>query len=270
MRNDVISEMMLPDMLRSDALADRNCIQHGFFTRVGGVSAGLYDSLNCGYGSSDAPENVTENRVRAKFVLGHRTGDLLTCNQIHSAEVISVDTPWKQDSAPEVDGMVTTRSGIVLGILTADCAPILFADPENRVIAAAHAGWKGALRGITDRTIAMMLSSGAEREKIIAAVGPAISQDSYEVDAPFRARFAAADPATKTFFIRGKKGGKFQFDLTAYIAARLEQAKITQISTSGRDTYSEEACFFSYRRSVHKGEPDYGRALSMIALAPER
>ena len=269
MKNDVISEMILPDMLRSDALADRNCIQHGFFTRVGGVSAGLYYSLNCGYGSSDAPENVTENRVRAKFVLGHGTADLLTCNQIHSAEVISVDTPWKQDSAPEVDGMVTTRSGIVLGILTADCAPVLFADPENRVIAAAHAGWRGALGGITDRTIAMMLSSGAEREKIIAAVGPAISQESYEVDAPFRARFAAADPATKTFFRQGKEGGKFQFDLTAYIAARLEQARITQISVSGRDTYSEEACFFSYRRSVHKGEPDYGRALSMIALATE-
>ena len=257
-------------MLRSDVLADRNCIQHGFFTRVGGVSAGIYDSLNCGYGSNDAPENVTENRIRAKSVLGHGTAKLLTCNQIHSSEVVSVDSPWKQEAAPKVDGMVTTRSGVVLGILTADCAPILFADPENRVIAAAHAGWRGALGGITDRTIDMMLSAGAEREKIVAAIGPAICQESYEVGAPFRARFAAADPATTTFFRQGKKGGKFQFDLTAYIADSLEQAEIAQISVSGRDTYSEEACFFSYRRSVHKGEPDYGRALSMIALATER
>ena len=270
MKNDALSEMMHPHMLLSDVLANRNGIQHGFFTRVGGVSTGLYDSLNCGYGSSDASENVTENRIRAKSVLGFRTADLLTCHQIHSAEVVSADTPWALEAAPEADGMVTTRSGIVLGILTADCAPVLFADSENRVIAAAHAGWKGALSGITDRTIALMLSAGAERGKIVAAIGPAISQDSYEVGEPFRARFVAADPATTTFFKPGKKGGKFQFDLTAYLAARLEQAKISEISVSGRDTCSEEACFFSYRRSVHRCEPDYGRALSVIALAPER
>ena len=268
MFNDALSEMALPEMLRSDVLANRNGIQHGFFTRVGGVSAGLYGSLNCGYGSSDAPENVTENRYRAKSVLGFSTADLLTCHQIHSAEVVSVDTPWTLAAAPEADGMVTTRSGIVLGILSADCAPVLFADPENRVIAAAHAGWKGALAGITDRTIAMMLSAGAEQGKIVAAIGPAISQESYEVGEPFRTRFAAADEATTRFFKPGKKGGKFQFDLTAYIAARLQQAKITPISVSGRDTCLEEACFFSYRRSVQRGEPDYGRALSVIALAP--
>ena len=270
MKMDALPEMVWPDRLMSDVLADRNGIKHGFFTRAGGVSAGLYDSLNCGYGSGDAPENVTENRIRAKSVLGLKNADLLTCHQIHSAEVVLVDAPWTPEAAPEADGMVTTRSGIILGILTADCAPVLFADLENRVIAAAHAGWKGALSGITDRTITMMLSAGAERGKIIAAIGPAISQASYEVGEPFRDRYAAADPATATFFKPGIKDGKFQFDLTAYVAARLEQAEITQISVSGRDTCSEETCFFSCRRSVHRGEPDYGRALSVIALAPER
>ena len=270
MKNDAPPEMLGPDRLMSETLANRNGIQHGFFTRAGGVSAGLYNSLNCGYGSGDAPENVTENRIRAKVALGLKDADILTCHQIHSAEVVTVDAPWTREAAPEADGMVTTRPGIFLGILTADCAPVLFADPENRVIAAAHAGWKGALSGITDRTITMMLSAGAERGKIIAAIGPAISQGSYEVEEPFLDRFAVADPATGTFFKPGIKDRKFQFDLTGYVAARLEQAEITQISVSGRDTCSEETHFFSYRRSVHRGEPDYGRALSVIALAPER
>ncbi len=268
MKNDALPKMMLPNRLISHILADMNGVQHGFFTRAGGVSTGLYDSLNCGYGSSDALENVTENRIRAKSALGLDKADLLTCHQIHSAEVVLVDAPWTREAAPEADGMVTTRSGIVLGILTADCAPVLFADSENRVVAAAHAGWRGALSGITDRTITMMLSAGAERGKIVAAIGPAISQGSYEVSEALRDQFAAADPASVQLFKPGIKNDKFQFDLTAYVAARLEQAEISKISVSGRDTCSEDTCFFSYRRSVHRGEPDYGRALSVIALAP--
>ena len=177
-KNDALHRMMGPNRLISDLLADTNGIRHGFFTRAGGVSAGLYNSLNCGYGTADAPEDVTENRTRAISVLGFVKADLLTCHQIHSAQVVSVDAPWTSDDTPEADGMVTTRPGIVLGILTADCAPVLFADPENRVIAAAHAGWKGALSGITDRTLDMMLSAGAEQGKIVAAIGPAISQES--------------------------------------------------------------------------------------------
>ncbi len=268
--NETRPDMLPPDRLTSDVIGDVNGIRHGFLTRAGGVSSGLYDSLNCGYGSGDTPENVHENRIRAKSTLSLENPHLLTCHQIHSARVVSADVPWTPDATPEADGMVTTKSDVVLGILTADCAPVLFADGENRVVAAAHAGWRGALRGVTDQTINKMLRAGAKRGNIVAAIGPTISQDSYEVGEQFRDRFAASDPATEQFFKPGIEVGKFQFDLTAYVAARLEQAAITQISVSGRDTYSEETRFFSYRRSVHKGETDYGRALSMIALAPYR
>ena len=253
-------------MIQARALADLDGVRHRFFTRRGGVSQGLYSSLNCGYGSGDSPDNVKENRRRAaaEFALGET--DLLTVHQVHSTDVLTVgDTRWTSPGAPKADALVTDRPGVVLGVLSADCAPVLFADPQAGVIGAAHAGWKGALGGVTDTTLAAMEKLGARRERVRAAIGPCIAGASYEVGPEFPAPFLAQDPANERFFRPSTRPGHFMFDLPGYLLQRLVRAGIAATAT-GQDTRAEEADFFSYRRNTLNGVRDYGRGLSAIAL----
>jgi YfiH family protein len=228
-------------------------ISHGFFGRTGGVSKGIFASLNCGPGSGDERGDVIENRKRVADALAPDT-TLLTLYQIHSGEAVSVTAPWNLGEGPKADAMATNVPGLALGILTADCAPVLLADAEADVIGAAHAGWKGALGGVTDSVIAAMESLGARRERIAAAIGPCISQANYETGPEFRERFPAA-------FFEGR-----QFDLEAYVAERLTAAHIQNVARLGACTYAREADFFSYRRATHRGEADYGRQVSAIVL----
>ncbi len=239
-------------------------IRHGFLGRRGGVSEGVCWGLNAGLGSHDAPAAVAENRRRAVAAVA-RDAALLGLFQFHSAEVVTVTTPYPDAERPHADALVTNRPGIALGIVTADCAPVLLADRQAGVIGAAHAGWKGALGGITDTTVAAMEALGADRGRIVAAVGPCIARASYEVDAAFRARFAAEDRETDRFFADGRAGHAW-FDLEAYVAHRLAAAGIGRIETLGQDTYAQPDRFYSYRRATHRGEPDYGRQISLIAL----
>jgi purine-nucleoside/S-methyl-5'-thioadenosine phosphorylase / adenosine deaminase len=245
-------------------LSNLPAIAHGFFGREGGVSQGVYASLNCGPGSRDAPKAVTENRARAVAALGPGLR-LITLGQIHSAIVHPVGPAWDFDVKQEGDALVTDQPGLALGILTADCAPVLFADAEARVIGAAHAGWKGAVAGVLENTVAVMEKLGAKPDRIVAAIGPAISQANYEVGADMRARFGAAD---ERFFMSGR-AGHFHFDLPGYAAHRLRQAGVGKIADLGLCTYPMEEGFFSFRRTTHRGEADYGRELSAIALMPE-
>lgn len=238
--------------------------RHGFLTRRGGVSSGLFASLNVGLGSSDDRAAVQENRRRAVEAVAPGAA-LVTLHQVHSATVIPVTAAFPDDARPHADAMVTATPGIALGILTADCAPLLFADAEAGVIGAAHSGWKGALADIGPATVAAMEQLGARRDRIVAAIGPTIAQRSYEVDLAFMARFCATDPAHEAFFIPGKPGHA-QFDLEGFIAARLAAAGVRTVVAMGLDTYPDEARFFSFRRTTHRAEPDYGRQLSLIAL----
>jgi len=254
-------------MRAAESLTDHTGLRHAFFTRDGGVSEGLYASLNCGLGSGDAVEAVLENRARAAAALDRPADDLVTLFQIHSAEVITVAEPWPAAVRPRADGLVTDRPGVVLGLLTADCAPILFADTEARVVGAAYAGWKGALSGVAEATLAAMERLGARRERVAAAVGPAIGQASYEVGPEFAAAFLAADPANGRFFGAGQ-GDRRHFDLKGYVAARLAVAGVGRVSVDAADTQAEEARFFSYRRTTKQGLRDYGRLLSAIVLEP--
>jgi YfiH family protein len=248
------------EVIRSAALGG---VAHGFLGRRGGVSTGIHAGLNVGIGSDDDRAAVTENSVRAvDAVLPGTT--LVTPFQIHSAEVITVTAPF--DERPRGDALVTDRPGLLLGILTADCAPVLFVDPQAGVIGAAHAGWKGAIGGVTDATIDAMEALGARRERIAAAIGPCIARASYEVDDDFVQRFADDDPANERFFAPGKPGHQ-QFDLEAYVAARLAAAGLTRIEALGLDTYADEDRFFSFRRATHRGEPGYGRQISLIGLS---
>lgn len=240
-------------------------VSHGFFTRRGGVSTGLYDGLNVGLGSSDAQDMVQENRRLALAHLVPAGATLCTAYQTHSAEVAVVDEPWPAGDAPQVDAMVTAQRGVALGIVTADCAPVLFADAGAGVIGAAHAGWKGALTGVLQATLDAMEGLGARRSNISAAIGPAIAQESYEVGADFRAAFLDADAGAATFFAVGRDG-RFQFDLTAYVESSLRAAGIESVWAAAVDTYRLEQDFFSYRRSCHRDEADYGRQLSAILL----
>jgi polyphenol oxidase len=240
-------------------------IRHGFFGRQGGVSEGVYASLNCGPGSSDAREKVLENRRRTIQALSP-SARLVTLYQIHSGVAVTVSEPWEIKDNPKADAMATARPGIALGILTADCIPLLFADPKARVIGAAHAGWGGAISGIAEAAIAAMESLGATRAGIGAAIGPCIHQAAYEVGPEFIARFAAEDAANRRFFAPGAREGHSQFDLPAYVAARLMKAGIPTVETLPHCTYANEAEFFSYRRTTHRKEPDYGRQLSAIVL----
>ena len=239
-------------------------LPHGFLGRRGGISVGECAGLNVGYGSNDDPEAINGNRRLAIGAL-HPEAELATVHQIHSAKVVVADQAWPQGERPRADAMVTDTPNLLIGILTADCAPVLFADHEAVVVGAAHAGWRGALAGVTDATIEAMEQLGARREHIHAAVGPCIAQPSYEVDEAFRARFLHADPDNQRFFVAGTSG-KPHFDLEAYVVHRLIAAGIDEIEALNLDTYGDDARFFSFRRATHRGEADYGRQLSAIAI----
>jgi YfiH family protein len=239
-------------------------LPHGFLGRRGGMSVGECAGLNVGYGSNDDREAIAGNRGLAIAAL-LADAELATVHQIHSAEVVVAQAPWPQDQRPRADAMVTDTPNLLLGILTADCAPVLFADHQAVVVGAAHAGWRGALAGVTDSTIEAMEKLGARREHIRAAVGPCIGQPSYEVDEAFRARFLHADPNNDRFFIEGP-AGKPHFDLEAYVVHRLVAAGIEEIEALNLDTYADDSRFFSFRRATHRGEADYGRQLSAIAI----
>jgi len=236
---------------------------HGFLGRTGGVSTGLYASLNVGLGSGDDPEAVRENRARALAAVAPGAR-LVTLHQLHSATAV-IAGDWPDAARPHADALVTDRPGLALGILTADCAPILFEDRAARVIGAAHAGWKGALGGVIEATVAAMEGLGARRSRIAAAIGPCIAQASYEVGEGFRARFLADDPANDRFFAAGRPGHAM-FDLEAYCLARLAAAGVAGAEALGADTLADTERFFSYRRATLAGEGDYGRQLSLIAL----
>ena len=239
-------------------------IPHGFLGRRGGDSTGELAGLNVGYGSNDERSAIDENRRRAIAAV-LPGGELATVHQVHSAETVFVERAWPQDERPNADAMVTDKPGLLLGILTADCAPVLLADSEARVIGAAHAGWRGALAGVTDAAVAAMEQLGARREHIRAAVGPCIAQPSYEVDEGFRTRFVETDLASSRFFAEGP-WGKPHFDLAGYVGQRLRAAGIADVETLNLDTYAQPDRFYSYRRAIHRGEADYGRQASMIAL----
>jgi len=239
-------------------------VPHGFLGRRGGVSQGVCAGLNVGLGSGDERAAIAENRRRAVAAVAPGAA-LVTVHQVHSAIAVHAAAPWPYDARPHADAMVTDRPGLALGILTADCAPALLADAEAGVIGAAHAGWKGALGGVIEATIVAMEKIGAARERIAAAIGPAIARRSYEVDEAFARRFAEADPDNERFFAPGR-AGRHQFDLEAYVAARLAAAGVTRVEAMGLDTYADPDRFFSYRRATHSGEADYGRQISLIAL----
>jgi len=253
-------------MLEANNLRSLAGIRHGFFSREGGVSDGVFTSLNCGFGSGDAPENVAANRERALRRLDLGSDALNTCFQIHSSSVIEATAPWPRDARPEADAMVCAEPGMAIGILTADCAPVLLADVEAGIIGAAHAGWRGALSGVLENVVDAMVARGARRNSIAAAVGPCIHQDSYEVGSEFRDAFIAEDAMHDRFFAPGERAGHFQFDLLGFVVFRLEAVDLSSIETVPVDTYQEENGFFSFRRATHRGEEDYGRGLSMIAL----
>jgi hypothetical protein len=236
---------------------------HGFLGRKGGVSTGDLAGLNVSY-SEDDPALTSENRRRAvEAVLPG--GILQTCFQIHSPDVVTVTEPWADADRPRADALVTNRSGVVLGVLTADCAPVLFCDAQAGVVGAAHAGWKGAFTGVTDATIAAMEALGASRDRIAAVVGPCIAQKSYEVDAGFEARFLEQAGENERFFRAGRDGHAW-FDLEGYVASRLRDAGLAKVGMLGEDTYAQEARFYSFRRATHRKEPGYGRQISLIGL----
>jgi hypothetical protein len=243
-------------------------LRHAFFTREGGVSDGIYASLNGGTGSQDDPARVTENRRRMAEQLGVTAERFLSVWQTHSPNVIVASGPWQGPTRPQADGIVTRIEGLAIGATAADCGPILFVDPNARVIGAAHAGWKGALTGIVESTVDAMEKLGAERSGIVAAIGPLIRQHSYEVGGEFVERFVEADAENALFFIPATREGHAMFDLAGFIRTRLENAGVLMIDDTGIDTYSDER-FYSYRRSVHRKQPDYGRHVHSIALVPD-
>jgi YfiH family protein len=249
------------EALRSPLLAGT---AHGFLGRRGGVSAGIHGGLNVGLGSDDDRAAVAENRRRAIAAVlpGAR---LVTVHQVHSAEAVTLAEPWGDEARPRADALVTALPGVLLGILTADCAPVLLADVAARVVGAAHAGWKGAFGGVVEATVAAMERLGARRERIAAAVGPCIAQASYEVDDAFVARFVAAGAGNARFFAAGRPGHA-RFDLPGYVLSRLGEAGVGRAEWLGEDTYPQPERFFSYRRATHRGEPDYGRQISLIGL----
>lgn len=254
-------------MITSPDLAGLPGVSHGFFTRQGGVSGGIYTSLNIGLGSQDERAAVLENRTRVASLMGVAPGALLSPYQHHSPDAVVVDAPWEAGAQPRGDALVTDRPGIALGISTADCGPVLFADPQARVIGAAHAGWRGAFTGVLEATLAAMQQLGARNERVVAVLGPTISKANYEVGEEFVARFLEADTANQRFFSPSGNEGHAMFDLPAYILARLQAAGVATAANLDRCTYAEEELFFSYRRATHRGEPDYGRLVSAIALS---
>ncbi len=258
---------MVAAMLTDDGLARLPGVRHGFFTRRGGVSTGIYASLNCSPGSGDDPAAVSENRARAMRALGLPAEALRTLAQRHSARAVRIGGPAGAGGT-EGDALVTVEPGRALGVLTADCAAVLLADPAAGVIGAAHAGWRGARAGVLAETVAAMEALGAIPARIVAAVGPCIGQPSYEVGPEFPALFAAEDADNRRWFTAPDPAGRSRFDLAGYVAARLAALGLTAVSTVGIDSFAAPARFFSYRRSRLLDDPDYGRALSCIALAP--
>ncbi|HEY0224536.1 MAG TPA: peptidoglycan editing factor PgeF [Pseudolabrys sp.] len=254
-------------MLQAPSLARLARIRHGFFTRAGGVSQGIYASLNGGIGSNDNPAKVAENRARMAAALGVAPDRLLSLYQIHSPEVVVAEAPWRSDDRPRADAIVTRTPALAIGVSTADCGPLLFADSEAGVIGAAHAGWRGAFTGVIDATVAAMEKLGAARARIAVALGPTISQPNYEVGPEFVERFASADAANARFFKDASRAGHALFDLNGYIAVRVEQAGIVEFEDLGLCTYAEADRFYSFRRSTHRNEPDYGRHVNAIALS---
>ena len=253
-------------MITLGTLNDDAGIRHAFFTRQGGVSEGLFQSLNCGFGSGDAEDSVALNRRIAMDRLGLPADRLVTCRQIHSATVVTVERPWPRDAAPQADGLVTRVPGIALGVLAADCAPILLDDAVGKVIGVAHGGWRGALSGVIEAAIVRMEALGGKRGRIHAGIGPCISRRSYEEGAEFPQQFLADDCANTCFFAPALRAGYFMFDLPGYIEHRLIGAEVATVQRAPHDTVIEEACFFSYRRACLRGERAYGRGLSAIAL----
>ena len=239
-------------------------LPHGFLGRRGGVSTGVVAGLNVGLGTGDEAAAVTENRRRAVSAIAPQAR-LAAVYQVHSAECVIVNEPWPDAERPHADALVTDRPGLLLGVVTADCAPVLLADRQAGIVGAAHAGWKGAVAGVTDATIAAMEALGADRGRIVAAIGPCIAQASYEVDAGFRERFMAGSEDNARFFLGGRHG-HYQFDLEGYVAARLRAAGIAAVEPLGLDTYPAADRFFSFRRATHRAEPDYGRQISLIGL----
>lgn len=254
--------MTAPDPIRTPLLAD---LPHGFLGRHGGVSSGIHAGLNVGLGSNDDRDAILENRRRAVDAVLPGAA-LVTLHQVHSPHAVAVDAPFDDAQRPHADALVTDRPGLLLGVLTADCVPVLLADRAAGVVGAAHAGWKGAITGITDSTVAQMVALGARQERIVAAIGPCIARASYEVDGDFFRRFVADDPDNERFFADGARAGHHQFDIEAYVAARLARIGIAQVALLGLDTYADEARFFSFRRATHRGESGYGRQISLIGL----
>lgn len=253
-------------MISLSALNDFTRIRHGFFTREGGVSRGVYASLNCGPGSKDDPAAVAENRRRAMALLDLPPEALLTLYQAHTADVVVVSEPWAPGQAPTADAMVTNRPGLALGILTADCAPVLLADGKAGIVAAAHAGWRGALGGVLDNTVKAMVELGAKTDSIVAAMGPCIGHRSYEVGPEFPAPFLAEDKVNLDYFAPSRREGHALFDLPGYISRRLSRLGVHEVTRVPADTCRDESRFFSYRRGTLRGEADYGRQLSAIVL----
>jgi YfiH family protein len=253
-------------MLQAPSLSKLSGIRHGFFTRAGGVSSGVYESLNGGVGSNDAPENVAENRARMAASLGAAPERFLTCFQIHSPEVVIAETPWSSTERPRADAIVTQVPKLAIGVSTADCGPVLLADAQARVIGAAHAGWRGALTGVIEASVTAMEKLGAKRANIVAAAGPMIRQPNYEVGQDLIDRFVAVAPSNVRFFKPATRSGHAMFDLAGYVASRLRNAGLTQIEDLGLCTYADPAQFYSYRRTTHRSEADYGRHINAIAL----
>jgi len=248
------------DILTSSLL---DGVKHGFFTRRGGASSGIFEGLNCGGGSSDQSEIVAMNRDRAADAMGVSSGRLVTVHQVHSATAVTLDAP--PADRPRADAIVTTTPGLAIAVLTADCQPVLFADREAGVVAAAHAGWRGARDGVLEATLDAMEDAGARRDRIHAVIGPSISQQAYEVGQEFFERFHDEDPMNGRYFVNGANG-KFLFDLPAYGLARLRAAGVAEADWTRHCTYADPARFYSYRRATHKGEADYGRLISAIRL----
>jgi polyphenol oxidase len=253
-------------MLQAASLAALPGISHGFFTRAGGVSEGFYASLNAGVGSHDKPERVAENRARMAAMIGVAPERFLTAYQNHSPNVIVAEQPWTHDARPRADAIVTRMPQLAVGISTADCGPVLLAEPQAGIVAAAHAGWRGALTGVLEAAISAMEDLGGARTHIVAALGPMIRQTNYEVGADLIERFRAEDAASERFFAPAERAGHALFDLAGYIRTRLARAGIARVEDLGVCTYADPARFFSYRRTTHRGEPDYGRHVNAIAL----
>ncbi len=262
------AERLKGAMIQSIALNELAGVRHGFFTRRGGHSRGVFRSLNCGPGSGDDRKAVLRNRATVEECMQLPTGNLLTVHQYHSPVVATVTEPWAMETAPQADAMVTNRPNVGLGILTADCVPVLFADPRNGVVGAAHAGWKGAAGGVLQATLAAIEASGGDRASTTAGTGPCIRQTSYEVGEDMRQQFLDNDGANERYFANGERDGHYQFDLAGFVVDTLRSAGAAVVDDTGNDTYVEEGDFFSFRRTTHRQEPDYGRQISVISLAP--